>query len=177
MHSALKHQGRPLYEYARAGINIERPPRPVHIRALEMVECAPPRVVLEVQCSAGTYIRTLAQDIGAALGCGAHLTNLTRTAAGGFKLEQSHALVDLEALDTDQRRALLLPADCLIAHLPAIQLEAAEAEALCQGRSVAFPDAEPGLTRVYAPSHGFIGLVSADDGMLVPRRLIATQQA
>ena len=68
MHSALKHQGRPLYEYARAGIEIERPPRPVRIRALDLIECVPPRVVLDVQCSAGTYIRTLAQDIGAALG-------------------------------------------------------------------------------------------------------------
>ena len=86
MHSALKHQGRPLYEYARAGIEIERPPRRVTIRALDMIECMPPRVVLDVQCSAGTYIRTLAQDIGAALGCGAHLTALTPTPAGGFTL-------------------------------------------------------------------------------------------
>jgi len=111
MHSALKHQGRPLYEYARAGIEIERPPRKVTIRALEMVECAPPRVVLDVQCTAGTYIRTLAQDIGAALGCGAHLTALTRTAAGGFSLDQAHALAGLDALDAGQRAALLQPAD------------------------------------------------------------------
>ena len=137
MHSALKHQGRPLYEYARAGIEIERPPRQVQIRALDMIECAPPRLVLDVQCSAGTYIRTLAQDIGAALGCGAHLTALTRTAAGGFKLEQAHTLAELEALDIDQRHALLLPADCLVAHLPAVQLDAADAEALRQGRSIA----------------------------------------
>jgi tRNA pseudouridine55 synthase len=176
MHSALKHQGRPLYEYARAGIDIERPPRRVLIRALDPVECHPPRVVLDVQCSAGTYIRTLAQDIGAALGCGAHLTALTRTAAGGFKLEQAHTLADLEALDAGQRHALLQPADCLVAHLPAVQLDAAAAEALCQGRSVAHAAASAGLVRVYTASHTFIGLADADAGRLLPRRLIATQQ-
>jgi tRNA pseudouridine55 synthase len=176
MHSALKHQGRPLYEYARAGIEIDRPARRVHIHALELVECSPPRVVLDVQCSAGTYVRTLAQDIGAALGCGAHLTALTRTAAGGFSLEHAHALADLEALDADQRLSLLRPADCLVAHLPAVQLDPADAEALCQGRSVAHPAAPPGLTRVYTVGHAFIGLANADAGHLVPRRLIATQQ-
>lgn len=177
MHSALKHQGRPLYEYARAGIDIERPARRVHIRALDLVECSPPRVVLDVQCSAGTYIRTLAQDIGAALGCGAHLTALTRTAAGGFSLQQAHTLADLEALDAGQRPGLLRPADCLVAHLPAVHLDAADAEALCHGRSVAHPAAPAGLARVYTVGHAFIGLADAEAGRLVPRRLIATQEA
>jgi len=177
MHSALKHQGRPLYEYARAGIEIERPPRRVTIRALDLVECDLPRVVLDVQSSAGTYIRTLAQDIGAALGCGAHLTALTRTVAGGFQLEQAHTLADLETLDATQRPGLLLPADCLVAHLPALQLDAADIAALCQGRSVEHPADHPGLTRIYAAPHTFIGLADADAGRLLPRRLIATQQA
>ena len=177
MHSALKHQGRPLYEYARAGIEIDRPPRKVTIRALELVECDPPRVVLDVQCSAGTYIRTLAQDIGAVLGCGAHLTALTRSAAGGFRLEQAHALADLEALDVFQRHALLLPADCLVAHLPAVQLDAVDAAALCQGRSVAHPAEHQGLTRIYAAPHAFLGLAEANAGRLLPHRLIATHQA
>ena len=177
MHSALKHQGRPLYEYARAGIEIERPPRQVTIRTLELVECDPPRVVLDVQCSAGTYIRTLAQDIGAALGCGAHLTALTRTAAGGFRLDQAHTLAELEALDAPLRPTLLLPADCLVAHLPAIQLDAADAGALCQGRSVAHATGHQGLVRIYTAPHTFIGLADADAGHLLPRRLIATQQA
>ena len=177
MHSALKHQGRPLYEYARAGIEIERPPRRVQIRALELVECAPPRVVLDVQCSAGTYVRTLAQDIGAALGCGAHLTHLTRTAAGGFSLDQARTLAELEPLDAGQREALLLPPDCLVAHLPAVQLDAGDAMTLCQGRSIAHPPTESGLTRVYSSSHGFIGLADAGAGKLVPRRLVATRQA
>ncbi|MGB9129170.1 MAG: tRNA pseudouridine(55) synthase TruB [Thiobacillus sp.] len=177
MHSALKHQGRPLYEYARAGIEIDRPPRKVTIRALELIECDPPRVVLDVQCSAGTYIRTLAQDIGAALGCGAHLTELKRTAAGGFRLDQAHTLADLEALDATLRPGLLLPADCLVAHLPVIQLDAADAGALCQGRSVAHATDHQGLVRIYAAPHAFIGLADADAGHLIPRRLIATQQA
>ena len=157
MHSALKHQGRPLYEYARAGIEIERPPRKVTIRALELIECAPPRVVLDVQCSAGTYIRTLAQDIGAALGCGAHLTALTRTAAGGFSLNQAHTLAELETLDPARRAALLQAADCLVSHLPALHLDDASTTALCQGRS-------------------FLGLAQADAGQLAPHRLLATQQ-
>jgi len=177
MHSALKHQGRPLYEYARAGIEIDRPPRKVTIRSLEIIECAPPRVVLDVQCTAGTYIRTLAQDIGAVLGCGAHLTALTRTAVAGFNLEQAHTLAELEALDPSLRQALLMPADCLVAHLPAVQLDAANAEALCQGRSVAYPVAEAGLTRVYTTSHSFLGLAHAEADHLIPHRLIATQPA
>jgi len=177
MHSALKHQGRPLYEYARAGIEIERPPRKVQIRALELVECDPPRVVLDVQCSAGTYIRTLAQDIGAALGCGAHLTALKRTAAGGFSLDQAHTLAELDALDAPLRPTLLLPADCLVAHLPALELDAAEAAALCQGRSLSHGAAPQGLTRVYAASGAFIGLADSDGASLTPRRLVATQQA
>jgi tRNA pseudouridine55 synthase len=177
MHSALKHQGRPLYEYARAGIEIDRPPRKVTIRSLDMLECAPPRVVFDVQCSAGTYIRTLAQDIGATLGCGAHLTALTRLGSGGFKLERAHSLAELEALDPAQRQALLLPADCLVAHLPAVLLDTADAAALRQGRSIARVAVEPGLTRAYTASHAFIGLVNAEAGQLVPRRLISTQQA
>ncbi len=176
MHSALKHQGRPLYEYARAGIDIERPPRRVTIRGLDLLECTPPRVVLDVRCSAGTYIRTLAQDIGAALGCGAHLTALTRLGSGGFDLAQAHTLGDLEGLDAAERRGLLLPADVLVAHLPTVELDAADALALCQGRSVAHAAVRPGLTRVYAASRAFLGLADAADGRLVPRRLLATGQ-
>lgn len=176
MHSALKHQGRPLYEYARAGIEIERPPRKVTIRALEMLECEPPRVVLDVQCTAGTYIRTLAQDIGAALGCGAHLTALTRTAAGGFSLDQAHSLAALDALEASQRPSWLQPPDCLVAHLPALQLDATETIALCQGRNVPAPRDHSGLLRLYTPADRFLGLADARDGQLVARRLMATQQ-
>ena len=177
MHSALKHQGRPLYEYARAGIEIERPARKVTIRALALLECDLPRVVLDVQCTAGTYIRTLAQDIGAALGCGAHLTALTRIAAGGFNLEQAHSLAALDAFEAGQRQAWLQPADCMVAHLPALQLDEADTTALCQGRSVSYTGVHSGLMRVYTTSNRFLGLAHADAGQLVPHRLIATQQA
>ncbi len=172
MHSALKHQGRPLYEYARAGIDIERPPRRVTIRSLELVECAPPRVVIDVRCSAGTYVRTLAQDIGAALGCGAHLTALTRTTAGGFLLDDAIALAALEALAPAERATRLRSADCLLAHLPAPELDAAAAAALCQGRGIRH-QAAPGLVRVYAPPRTFLGLAEATGDQLVPRRLVA----
>ncbi len=174
MHSALKHQGRPLYEYARAGIEIERPPRKVKINALDLVECSPPVVVFDVQCSAGTYIRTLAQDIGAALGCGAHLTGLTRTAVGGFQLAQAHSLTALEALPAAERTNVLLPLDAMLTHLPVVDLSADETMALIQGRSVPFALQQQGLVRLYAPGNDFIGLAEAGAGQLVPRRLCNT---
>lgn len=175
MHSALKHQGRPLYEYARAGIEIDRPPRRITIHALDLIECTLPQAIFTVTCSSGTYIRTLAQDIGAALGCGAYLTALTRTASGGFSLADACTLETLETLTLDARRALLLPSDCLVLHLPEIQLDDAARLALCQGRSFAteFPAAD--LARVYDKNQRFLGLARIDpNGVLTPHRLINT---
>ncbi len=175
MHSALKHQGRPLYEYARAGINIDRPPRPVTIHALTLTDCALPQVRFTVSCSSGTYIRTLAQDIGAALGCGAHLTALTRSASGGFSLDQAYSLDALDAMRMEERRAALLPGDCLVQHLPAIELDEAQRIALCQGRSVATPFPAADLARVYTANQRFLGLIRIDaDGVLVAQRLVNT---
>jgi len=157
MHSALKHQGRPLYEYARAGIEIERPPRRITIHALELIECALP------------------QDIGAALGCGAHLTALTRTASGAFSLADAYTLENLEAMDSGERAALLLPSDCLVQHLPEIELEAADRHALCQGRQVASPHPVTELARIYDSARHFLGLARVDQhGLIVPHRLINT---
>ncbi len=175
MHSALKHQGRPLYKYARAGIEIDRPPRRITIHALELIDCALPQVTFSVQCSSGTYIRTLAQDIGAALGCGAYLTALTRTASGGFSLADAHTLETLETMSLTDRVASLLPSDCLVLHLPEIQLDDASRLALCQGRSFAsaFPAAE--LARVYDQDRHFLGLAHIDpDGVIASHRLINT---
>ena len=175
MHSALKHQGRPLYEYARAGIEIERPPRRVTIHVLDLIDCALPQVVFNVRCSSGTYIRTLAQDIGAALGCGAHLTALTRTASGAFSLADAYTLENLEAMDSGERAALLLPSDCLVQHLPEIELEAADRHALCQGRQVASPHPVTELARIYDSARHFLGLARVDQhGLIVPHRLINT---
>ena len=177
MHSALKHQGRPLYEYARAGIEIDRPPRRVAIHRLDVVEWSPPRVVIDVQCSAGTYIRTLAQDIGAALGCGAHLSALTRLASGGFSLADACTLDELESLPAAQRGARLLPVDSLVAHLPAVSLDEAGITALCQGRHPELLGAPAGLVRVYDMTGRFVGLAQSDAFHLVPQRLVATNAA
>ena len=174
MHSALKHQGRPLYEYARAGIEIERPPRRITIHALDLIEYALPEVSFSVQCSSGTYIRTLAQDIGAALGCGAYLTALTRTASGGFSLANACTLEMLETMGPTERIASILPSDCLVLHLPEIQLDAASCIALCQGRSFATELPATELCRVYREHH-FLGLAHiAPTGMITPHRLINT---
>lgn len=177
MHSALKHQGRPLYEYARAGIEIDRPPRRVTIHALELIGCALPEVSFQVRCSAGTYIRTLAQDIGEVLGCGAHLTALTRTASGLFDLNNAHTLAHLEAMPSNERKRLLLPSDCLVQHLPEIELDDVACRALCQGRSVDSHHAELELARIYDTTRQFIGLAQVDQhGTIVSRRLINTSR-
>lgn len=175
MHSALKHQGRPLYEYARAGIAIERPPRRITIHALDLIDCTLPRVSFNVRCSSGTYIRTLAQDIGATLGCGAHLTALTRTESGAFRLKDAYTLENLEAMNPRERIGILLPSDCLVQHLPEIQLGHAERLALCQGRSFASEFTPSPLVRVYDMQHRFLGLAHVGiDGKVAPQRLINT---
>lgn len=177
MHSALKHQGRPLYEYARAGIEIDRPPRRVRIHSLELIECSLPQVSFEVRCSAGTYIRTLAQDIGELMGCGAHLTGLTRIASGLFELNNASTLEAIEAVPHDERQRLLLPSDCLVQHLPEIELDEAACRALCQGRAVSSPHTEIALARIYDPARRFIGLAQVDQhGTMVSRRLIDTSR-
>lgn len=175
MHSALKHQGRPLYEYARAGIEIDRPPRRITIYALALIECNLPQISFSVQCSSGTYIRTLAQDIGAVLGCGAHLTALTRTMSAGFALTDAHTLEMLEAMPPALRKTALLPSDCLVMHLPEIRLEDAARQALCQGRGIATDFAPTELARVYGSDSQFLGLAKIDtNGTLNAHRLMNT---
>lgn len=132
MYSAIKQGGRKLYELARAGETVERPPRPVHIAALTLVEWSPPFCVLDVTCSAGTYIRSLAYDLGEALGVGAHLTALVRTASGSFTLENAAAL---DTLLADAEVRLVAP-QAGLAHLPVITLDEAEVDAVLHGRSI-----------------------------------------
>ncbi|MDP2006009.1 MAG: tRNA pseudouridine(55) synthase TruB, partial [Rubrivivax sp.] len=120
MHSALKHQGKALYEYARAGVEIERPSRPVTVHRIDILSWQGAELVIDVSCSKGTYIRTLAEDIGAALGCGAHLSALRRTASGVLAVEQAVTLEQLQALDQAAREALLLRPDVLVAGWPAV---------------------------------------------------------
>ena len=128
MHSALKKDGRALYEYARAGEVVERAPRVVRIHAIDIVGWQDAEVVIDVRCSKGTYIRTLAEDIGEALGCGAHLSALRRTASGPLTLAGAVTLADLEAMTEPDRETLLQPVDTLLADWPMTALDAAEAD-------------------------------------------------
>ena len=122
MFSALKHEGKPLYEYARKGIVIERKARDITIYQIDITAFAPPAAQINVLCSKGTYIRTLSEDIAKHMGTLAHLTGLRRTATAGFDIAQSHTLEDLAALNETGRDALLLPCDVLVQHLPRLVL-------------------------------------------------------
>lgn len=174
MHSALKYQGKPLYEYIRKGETVERPPRRVTIHALALEDFAGDEMTLDVRCSKGTYIRTLAEDIGAALGCGAHLLALRRTATARFRLEDAFTLEQLEAMDDAQRDACLLPVDCLLQDFPFLELDAVQAKRIMQGQKLAMDVALPdGSVRLYHDGK-FLGVAELQDGRrLVPRRLTA----
>lgn len=176
MFSALKHEGRPLYEYARRSIEIERPARNVTLYAIDIREFAPPRAVIDVRCSKGTYIRTLAEDLAKHLGTFAHLTALRRTATAGFNIADSHNLPQLAELDDAARDALLLPCDVLVQHLPAIALDDTAAQRLRHGQTPPAADGTPENTplRAYAPGGRFIGLIQARSGYLKVLRLLNT---
>lgn len=173
MHSALKRDGKPLYEYARAGIEVERAPRRVTIHALDCLSATGEEITLRVHCSKGTYIRTLAIDLGRALGCGGHLTALRRTAIGAFDLEQA---VTPEMLnEAAEPKALLAPADALVAAFEHVDLDEASGAAMLRGREVAAPGRE-GLVRLYCQGR-FIGLGERrSNGRVAAKRLIATDQ-
>jgi tRNA pseudouridine55 synthase len=174
MHSALKHQGRALYTYARAGQTVERAARHVTIWALQLVDWSKDQLVLDVRCSKGTYIRTLAEDLGEALGCGAHLAALSRTACGGMPIEAALTPAQLEALDEASRLARLLPVDVLLDDWPLHRLSADEAGRFLTGlrRRVAAPDAD--RVRVYGPQSGaFLGSAHIQAGELIPDRLLS----
>ena len=178
MYSALKRDGRPLYEYARAGIEVERVARRVSIHALRLVggdnglDCG--RFVVEVRCSKGTYVRTLAADIGERLGCGAHLAALRRTGIGTLDVAQAHSLTMLEGLAADARDALLSPADSLLFSLAEARLDFADANRLRQGQAVRWSGEEGSRLRVYDAEHCFIGVCrQLAGGWLQPLRLVA----
>ena len=174
MHSALKHQGKALYEYARAGVEIERKPRPVTIKRLTMDSLQGDDLEITVTCSKGTYIRVLADDIGKALGCGAYLTALRRLLTGGFSLAQAVTLEQLELLSQEQRDALLLPVDVLLSALPMVTLDEESAHFFCQGQSVWKSGMNNlGMHRVYAVSQKFLGVGdNVGDGQIAPKRIV-----
>jgi tRNA pseudouridine55 synthase len=175
IYSALKHEGKPLYAYARAGISIEREPRPVTIRALDLQWFEGDRLALSVACSKGTYIRSIAHDLGELLGCGAHLSALRRTAVGRFTLECAHTLASLEAMAAPERDACLLPVDALLQNLPEVRLEPAEEARFVRGQAVRWQGMPQARMRVYGASGALLGVgEAAGDGTISPKRVIAS---
>lgn len=180
MHSALKRDGKPLYEYARAGITLEREAREVTIHALELVDLALPEITLRVSCSKGTYVRVLGEDIGAALGCGAHLRALRRTRIDTLELAAAVTLESLAALGDGERAARLLPVDALLSSFPGLELDAELARRFRQGQRLALnragmtPSCADGRVRVYGPGLALLGTATLEGGaLLVPERLMA----
>lgn len=175
MHAAIKHRGRPLYSYARRGETVQRTVRRVVIRRLELEEFEGDKLALRIECSKGTYVRALAEDIGAALGCGGHLAALQRLAAGPFRLDEAIDVDVLESLSPEERFKRLLPPDALLGSRPRLVLGGGEAAKFRQGRAVAV-DSASGSVAVFSEEGAFIGAGDVDaQGVLRPRRLLANR--
>lgn len=174
MYSALKHAGQPLYALARKGRNVERAARRVRIHELEMLEFAGDAIELRVRCSKGTYIRTLVEDLGRALGCGAHLEALRRTAAGTFRIGDAVTLEQLQVASGAERDRWLLPLERLLAGLPRVDLAGSVAGRFAQGQAIRLDEPRLGRCSVYGGNGEFLGIGEADPaGDLRPRRLVA----
>jgi tRNA pseudouridine55 synthase len=173
VYSALKFEGRSHYEYARAGIAVPRPPRDIEILALALVEWNAPDAVIDVTCSKGTYIRVLAEDIGRALACGAHLAGLRRTATGGFGIADAVALERLEAMSDAERETVLLPAATLLRDLPSLKLATPEAARFRQGGAVPAPGSADGACAVF-DGGVLLGVADVAAAVAQPRRVVAT---
>ena len=182
MYSALKHKGLPLYEYAREGIEVERPARPVTIYELTLLDIRENELDIAVSCTKGTYIRSLVEDIGEALGCGAHVTALRRTMASGFTLADAHAVSDLEAMRErgESLDGLLVAPDAALSMFPEHRLAGQALVSILNGQPVRIPgQAYDGFVRLYAnesANESFVGLAEAfpegEQTNLVPRRLV-----
>ncbi len=167
MYSAIKVDGKKLCDLARKGVEVERSARTVTIRTLEYLGEEGGDFRLRVVCSKGTYVRTLADDIGKRLGTGAALSSLRRTRAGAFSVEDAHTLAEIQAAaDRGEAESLLLPVDTLFADRPAVTLDAAQEKKCRVGASFAFPAAD-GECRVYAPDGGFLMLGRVENGELI----------
>ncbi|MGC8837126.1 MAG: tRNA pseudouridine(55) synthase TruB [Anaerolineae bacterium] len=166
--SALKKEGVPLYRLARAGRPVQPAPREVEIARVDLVAWDPPHLTLEVACSAGTYIRSLAHDLGQALGCGAHLVDLVRLRSGRFRLEEAVPLEAILAAGPEEWQRWLLPLEVAVEHLPRVDLEAREVRRLSQGQPVAVKgafSAPPGdLARGHGPEGRLVALLRLDPG-------------
>jgi tRNA pseudouridine55 synthase len=171
-YAALKFEGRAYYEYARDGREIPRPPREITIDAIEVLEWAPPLVALRVACGKGTYVRTLAEDLGAAVGSCAHLAALRRTASGPFAIAGAVTLGSLEAMSVPERDALLLPVDAALAGIPAKIVDAGTARALREGKRVDAGSQAPGRYRGFTVDGRFLGLLEVDCQVIRSVRLL-----
>ena len=176
MYSALKRDGKPLYEYARAGIELERTPRDITIHHIRWTDIRWPEATLEVSCSKGTYIRVLAEDLGNALACGAHLVGLRRTEVGHLTLEQSFTIESIQS-GAQNSASYILPVDALLQTLPHLTVDEQQAKRLEMGQRVPLnlPSIEA-LVRIYratAAPHNFIGTADWRSGVLHPKRLIS----
>ncbi|AMQ91632.1 pseudouridine synthase [Aggregatibacter actinomycetemcomitans] len=179
MFSALKHNGKPLYEYARAGITVEREARPITIFELNFIEYYAPYLTLEVHCSKGTYIRTLVDDLGEVLGCGAHVTMLRRTAVADYPTEKMMSWDDLQALAEQQDLAvldaLLLPMDTAVAKLSALILDESQTQGIGFGQRIKFnnPSKRQGQVRLFSHENRFLGVAVIDENNVIrPQRLV-----
>ena len=179
MFSALKHNGKPLYEYARQGITVEREARPITIFELNFIEYNAPYLTLEVHCSKGTYIRTLVDDLGEVLGCGAHVTMLRRTAVADYPTEKIldwHSLQSLaEQQDLALLDALLLPMDTAVAKLPALTLNENQTQGIGFGQRIKFdnPNRLQGQVRLFSYENRFLGVAVIDENNVIrPQRLV-----
>jgi tRNA pseudouridine55 synthase len=179
MYSALKHRGEPLHRLARRGETVERNKREIQVYALDLKEWDPPECTLELTCSPGTYVRVLAHDLGLRLGCGAHLTALTRLASGAFHLSQSISLDQLTRAAAEQRwEELLLPIDAAVSHLPMLTFSKDGAHRICSGQGAAGapPAGDPNtLARAYGPDGTFLAIVAfqPDSATWKPRKVFA----
>ena len=174
MYSALKHQGKPLYEYIRNGQTVERERRNVVIHALELNSFSENEMDVTVCCSKGTYIRTLAEDIGTSLGCGAHLIGLRRTAIAHFDLSEGYTLQQLETMTKVERDDYIIPMESLMPDVPKLQLDEVLVKRLAQGQRLALnTDLPDGKIRLHGPQ-GFIGLGLLQGCRLAPDRLLSS---
>ena len=178
MHSALKRDGKPLYEYARQGIEVKRQPRKITIHKIELLTFDGVDAVIDVDCSKGTYIRTLAADIGEVLGCGAHLAALRRTRVAGLRVEDALTLDMLQPLSEAERDGLLKPMDTLVANLPAIELSVEDSAKMRQGQAVSCSGGEGQRLRMFSAERNFLGIgIVTTEQMLQAQRLVAERKS
>ena len=180
MHSAVKVGGKPLYKYARSGIDIERKPRRVKVYEIHFCSYSDEFLEIELSCSRGFYVRVLAHEIGEQLECGAHVHALRRLGVGHLRIDDSHTIEEIEQIPTtEKRRELLIPGDEALTHLPKIDLTLDAAFYLCRGQTVRANNLpSEGMVRLYENSAGFIGIgASLGDGRVAPKRLFHTSSA